>query len=590
MLRIIQRSLRDFRAAYPKLLFFEYFFMLLTSIVIVPIITLIFNRILTVVGTGTLMNEEVASLGLDWRGMLGLAAIGMIASLAVFIELSVLVILVQQRYFAKDIAIADALLTALRRTPRLLRFSVVQLLVLLLVLIPFVDSPLSASFYALFNVPIFLRRNIEGLTFVMTALYVLLLIVVVYFVLRLIFALHYIVLDGKTVGEAIRSSYALTRGKRTRVLATLFLTNALVIGFGFAVLSSLSFLPNWIDSNILKAFTDHYSLTLSTMLTYILTLTIMPVNIILLTRLFYAFERDMGIVARDRLQLSDSVIGRWETRVSSMVKRYGRKRALYAAVAAVYVGLALFVGFKASDTLIYAKWSVLISAHRGDAESGPENSLPAVLGAIDKGIHSVEIDVQLTKDGVAVLNHDATLLRMAGVNTRMADLTYAEASRLTIGQLEDGTPVRIATLEEVLAEAKGRIKLLIDLKPYGPGEALVNETVRLIHSYEMEEDVYIQSFDSSLLRRIRDLSPDIRIGQIMFFALGNLSSLDVDFYTVEQIMVTQQLLDKAHAVGREVWVWTVNGPQDLKEVLKFEVDGIITDTPALAQSTIGLDL
>ncbi|MFD0672816.1 glycerophosphoryl diester phosphodiesterase membrane domain-containing protein [Cohnella sp. GCM10027633] len=590
MLRWINRSLRDFRAAYPKLLLFEYLFMLLTSVVIIPIITLIFNRVLTVVGSGALMNDEIMSLGLDWRGMLGLAAIGMVASLAVFIELSVLIIVVQQRYFGKGIAIADALLTALRRTPRLLGFGVVQLFVLLLVLIPFVDSPLSESFYALFNVPIFLRRNVEGLSLVMTAVYLVLLLGALYLVLRWIFVLHYIVLDGKTIGEAVRSSYALTRGKRTRVLATLFLTNALVIGTGFAALSSLSFLPYWIDSNVLKAFTEHYSLTLSTMLTYMLTLTIMPVNIILLTRLFYAFERERGTLPRDRLKTSGSFVGRWENRLADAVKRYGRKRSLFAAVAAIYAGLALFVGFKASDNLVYAKWSVLISAHRGDAESGPENSLPAILGAIDKGIHSVEIDVQLTKDGVAVLNHDATLRRMSGFNARAADLTYAQTRELTIGRLEDGTPVPVATLEEALAEAKGRIKLLIDLKPYGPGEQLVRETLRLIHAYGMEEEVYIQSFDGSLLRLIRQLSPDVRIGQIMYFALGNLTALDVDFYTIEQIMVTEQLLDRAHAAGREVWVWTVNGPHDLKEVLKFPIDGIITDTPALAQSTVGVDL
>ncbi|WP_127534361.1 glycerophosphodiester phosphodiesterase [Paenibacillus kobensis] len=590
MIKLLRRSIRDFRAAYPQLLIFEYLFMLITSVVIIPIITLIFNRILTVVGSGSLMNDDIVQLGLNWQGMLGMLAIGLVASFAVFIELSVLIILVQQRYFGNKAAIADALLAAFRQTPHLLGFGIVQLFVMLLVLIPFVDSPMSESFYALFNVPLFLQRNVLHPSIIMTIVYVIILAAAIYLVLRWIFVLHYIVLEGRTIDSAIRSSLHLTRGKRLRVLASLFLINAVFIGTGFALLSSLSFLPYWLNHNVLKAFTEHYSLTLSTMLTYVLTLAIMPFNIIVITRLFYAFKRERGQLPRDHLKLYRSFLGRWEDKLAGAAKQFAGKRMLFAAIAIVYVSLALFVGLKASGHLVYAKWSVLISAHRGDMENAPENSLPSIQSAIDKGIQSVEIDVQLTRDGVAVLNHDTTLKRMAGVNNRVADLTYEQVSRLTIGHDADGVPVPVATLEETLTVAKGRIKLLLDLKPHGPSEPLVRETIRLIHAYEMEEDIYIQSFDSSMLRQIRALSPDIRIGQIMYFAFGDLSSLDVDFYTVERVMVTEQLVNRAHAADREVWVWTVNGRHNLKEMLKFKIDGLITDTPSLAQSMVGIDL
>lgn len=591
MLKLLSRSIRDFRAAYPKLLFFEYLYMLLTSVIIIPIITLIFNRVLTVIGSGSLMNEDIAQLGLNWKGMLGLIAIGLIASFAVFIELCVLVVLVQQRLWGHRVAITDALLTALRQTPRLLGFGTVQLIVLLLILIPFVDSPMSESFYALFNVPVFLERNVMHLSLIMSVVYVVILLAAIYLVLRWIFVLHYIVLEGRSIGNAIRSSQELTRGKQSRVLVSLFLINVLVVGTGFAALSSLSFLPNWLNHNVLKAFTDHYSLTLTTVLTYMLTLGIMPLNIIVLTRLFYVFKWERGQAPQDHLRLYRSFLGRWEHELAGFIKRLTRRRALFVVVAVAYVSLMLFVGLKASSHLVYAKWSVLISAHRGgDIANGPENSMPVILSSIDKGIQSIEVDVQLTKDGVAVLNHDATLYRMAGVKSRVSDLTYAQISKLTIGQDPDGLPIPITTLDEVLDVAQGQIKLLIDLKPTGPSGPLVQEVVRLVHDYEMEQDVYIQSFDSSTLRQIRQLAPEIRIGQIMYFAVGNLSSLDVDFYTVEQVMVTKQLVDRAHAAGREVWVWTVNGRHNLKEMLKFKIDGVITDTPETAQSMIGIDL
>lgn len=590
MLRLMSKSIRDFQASYPKLLIFEYIYMLLTSVIIIPVIAFIFNRILKVVGTGSLLNDEVYLLGLTFEGVFGLIIIGLVASFALFIELCVLIILVQQRHFGKEVAISDALLTTLRQTPRLFGFGIFQLFILLLVLIPFINSPLSASFYKLFNLPIFLQNQVLDVSYMMTFVYVLLLIAALYTVLRGIFVLHFIVLEGCTIVEAVRSSLSLTRGRRLQLLLWLFLFNGLVLGTGFIVMSTLSFLPSWLDINVLKVFTNHYSLTLSTILTYMFALLLMPINIIFITRLFYHFGRQKGMKLRNSLVIFHSKFGTLERHISSYLKKRERTRLLYTTIAVIYIGLAIFVGFKANENLVYAQWNVLISAHRGDVESAPENSLLSITSAIEKGMESVELDVQLTMDGVAVLHHDYNLKRLTGVTARVSDFTYAELSKLVIGMDENMEPVHIPMLSEALIEAEGRIKLLIDLKPYGSGDELAREVVKLVQTFGMEEDVYIQSFDSQPLRQIRELAPNIKIGQILYFAFGDLSMLDVDFYTVEQTMLTEQLVKRAHASGREVWVWTVNSKQNMKEVLKFKVDGIITDHPVLARSMVEFNL
>lgn len=590
MLKLLARAFRDFRASYPKLLLFEYLYMLLTSVVVVPVITFMFNRILTVVGSGSLLNGEVYQIGLSFRGVLGLCLIGLVASLAVLVELLVLIVLVQQRYFGKNVAIADAVLTTLWRLPQLLGFGILQLLALLLLLIPFIDSPLSASFYALFNVPIFLNKEVLDASFTMTFVYALLIVVLLYALLRWIFALHFIMLEGMSTTQAIRSSQALTRGRRGQIFLALFVFNAVVFAAGSAAISSLSHLPAWLDMNVLTIFSNHYSLTLSTILTYMFALLLLPVNVILLTRLFYSLGRAGGAKPQDRLHVYQSGLGRLEIRFARWLKGLKRRRLLYASVAVAYIGLSVFVGFKTGNGLVYVKWNVTIAAHRGDTERAPENSLPSVTSAIERGIGAVELDVQLTKDGVAVLNHDSTLLRMAGVRSRVSELTYAQISRLDIGEDENGEPVRIPRLSDVLTEAKGRIKLIIDLKPNGSSQALTEEVVRQVRTSGMEEEVYIQSFDAAALRQIRTLAPAIKIGQILYFALGNLSAIDVDFYTIEQIMLTKPLVKRTHAAGREVWVWTVNDRRDLKEVLKFQIDGIITDHPAAAKSMVEVNL
>ncbi|MFF2480294.1 glycerophosphodiester phosphodiesterase family protein [Paenibacillus sp. NPDC058071] len=586
MLKLLTRSIRDFRASFQKLLVFEYLYMLLTSVIVVPSITYIFNRILTVIGSGSLLNSEVYRLGLSYEGAIGLVLIGLVASFALFIELCVLVTMIQQRYFGKQIAITDALLTTLRRTPRLFGFGIVQLLAMLLLLIPFIDSPLSESFYALFNFPIFINNWVLDASFTMTFVYAVLVVAILYTVMRWIFVLHFIVLEGKSIAEAIRASIALTRGKKLKLFITLFFINAAVVAAGVVVIAALSYLPAWLNINVLKAFTNHYSLTLSTILTYMLALLILPINLIFLTRLYYFLGRDN----HDRLTVYRSRLGRLEQRITVYLTHWKRKRFMIVGAVAFYLGIALFVGFKASDSLVYAKWTVTISAHRGDAESAPENSLPSITAAAEKGIQSVELDVQLTKDGVAVLHHDFNLKRMAGTAARVSELNYSELSKLPIGENEHLEPVYIPTLAEALVEAQGRTKLLLDLKPYGPSEELVKEVVAQVKGLGMEQEVYIQSFDSATLRQIRDLAPEIKIGQILFFAFGDLTTLDVDFYTVETMMLTDQLVERAHTAGREIWVWTVNSKRNMKEVLKFQVDGIITDYPAIAQSMVELNL
>lgn len=593
MLQLFVKSIRDFRDTYKKHLIFEYLFMLLTSFVVIPIISFIFNRIIRVVGSGSLLNGEVYKVGLSYPGAAGLIAICLVAVFALFIEFGVVITIAQQHYFGKDVLIVDAVLTTLRQTPKLFGLGIIQLLFFLLSLVPFIDSPLSSSLYAQFNVPIFVNSHILNSSIMMLALYGILFLAGVYIILRWIFVLHFIMIEGQTIRKAIRSSLLLTKGKRHAIFINLFILNLVVFTLGFVTISIVAYLPSWLDINVLKAVTDHYSLTLSTVLTYMYTLLLVPVNIIFLTRLFYHFSSRKGVVPCDQLRVYESrYAGSIEKRLLAFIQGRTRKRVIYASILAVYLTLALFVSYAAGDNLVYVKWSVLLSAHRGDTQSAAENSLQAVRSSVEQGVDAVEIDVQLTKDGVVVLHHDYNLRRMTGESRRVNELTYEEVARLSLGnranQLEEIE--RIPMLAEVLAEVQGKAKLIIDLKPYGPGGELAVQVVSLIEQFDMVQDCYIQSFDRQTLQQIRQLNPDIKIGQIISFAIGDLSQLDVDFYTVEQVMLTEQLVKSAHKKGREVWVWTVNSERNLKEVLKFEIDGIITDYPARAHNLVELNL
>lgn len=593
MLQLFVRSIQDFRRTFKKHLLFEYLFMLLTSFVFIPLMSYIFNRIIRTLGSGSMLNGEVFKIGLSYTGILGLIAICMVAVIVLFIEFGVVITIAQKNYFGTDVLISDAVLTTLRKTPRLFGLGVIPLLFFLFMLIPFIESPISLTFFSQINVPIFFNNQLHNTSYFVLSLYFLVFLAAAYTFLRWIFVMHYIFIEGKSVFAAIKSSMALTRGRPVSLFIYLFLLNGIVLTVGFLILSAIAYFPSWMNINVLKAFTNHYSLTLSTVLTYMLTLLLVPVNIIFLTRVFYNFNRSRGVLPRDGLRIYRSRwIGHLESSLYSFLSRKTKKRVLYVSILAIYLSLMLLVSQLANDNLVYMKWNVLLSAHRGITYDAPENSLRAVQAAIDEGVDAVEIDVQLTKDGMVVLHHDLSLQRMTGLSKRVSDLTYEQLLEVDLGK-QTGVSQEvdhIPLLSEVLAEAQGKTKLIVDLKPYGPGKVLANKVVELIEQFEMIDDSYIQSFDRQTLQQIRERNPDIKIGQILYFAVGDLSLLDVDFYTIEKAMLTEQLVERAHRNGREVWVWTVNSEWNLKEVLKFEVDGIITDYPTRAQNMVELNL
>lgn len=100
-----------------------------------------------------------------------------------------------------------------------------------------------------------------------------------------------------------------------------------------------------------------------------------------------------------------------------------------------------------------------IVAHRGYSARYPENSARAFEQAIAAGADLIETDVRLTSDGVAVCWHDPDLRRVAGISRAIADTSHA-----AIAQIELPGGARIHTLAEVLALARGRVPVLLDVK------------------------------------------------------------------------------------------------------------------------------
>lgn len=147
-------------------------------------------------------------------------------------------------------------------------------------------------------------------------------------------------------------------------------------------------------------------------------------------------------------------------------------------------------------------------AHRGlFNEARPENSLVAIDAAVSAGF-PVEIDVQLTSDGHAVVFHDWNLKRLTGLDAKVKDVTIEKIRELTLL----GTDQRIPTLEETLIVIAGRTPALVEIKNRRYPTRLEPVAGRILNAYK--GPVAIQSFNPYTLGWFSLRYPRIARGQI----------------------------------------------------------------------------
>lgn len=356
-------------------------------------------------------------------------------------------------------------------------------------------------------------------------------------------------------------------------------------------MNAISELATIIDSKAIGDFIGNYLLTFASYFTMLMSLIFIPVNMLVLTRLFYQFQERKGIPIKDKLTLGKS---NYFLQLEKKIGRFlSRRKSFFITTTVVVLSLLFAINYVVNDSLVYLKWDVEIASHRGDLKHAPENSMSSIRSAIRKGVDAVEVDVAMTKDGVIVLSHDLDLKRVAGVSDKISDLTFEEIKQIDIGRLygEEFIGERIPTLDEVLKVMKENdTKLIIDLKSAEPGRGFAEKIVELVEKNDSDHLAYVQSFSYELLQDIRKRNETIKIGQILFLSAGNLSKLDVDFYTIRESMLTERFIERAKKQNREVWVWTVNIKRNMKEVLKYDIDGIITDYPERAQRVLEIGL
>lgn len=210
---------------------------------------------------------------------------------------------------------------------------------------------------------------------------------------------------------------------------------------------------------------------------------------------------------------------------------------------------------------------VEVIAHRGANREARENTLPAFQRALEIGVHGIELDVQLTADGIPVVHHDADVADSAGDFVPISSLTVNRFRTLS------GCP----TLDEVLALVAGRCRLYIEIKAAPSLEAVVSRVT------PHREWCAIHSFDHRVVARAGILNPEISTGILLasYLVETGTAMLAASARDVWQLasFVDRALIDEVHDAGGRVVAWTVNDVARMNELVALGVDAVCTDTP-----------
>jgi glycerophosphoryl diester phosphodiesterase len=227
---------------------------------------------------------------------------------------------------------------------------------------------------------------------------------------------------------------------------------------------------------------------------------------------------------------------------------------------------------------------VAITAHRGNSSRAPENSLSAFRAAIAAHADFSELDVQRTRDGVVVVLHDGDLMRMADDPRKIGALTMRDLETIDIGRKYDPAFVgeHVPTLAAVIATVRGRMKLNVELKYNAPDPQLAAAALDVLQQEHFLDQVVITSLDAAALRQVRAIEPHVRIGQIVTVAVGDVAQGDADFLSLNSARATSDVIRPAHALGKEVHVWTVDRAEVMLRMIELGADNLITNDPELA--------
>ena len=234
-----------------------------------------------------------------------------------------------------------------------------------------------------------------------------------------------------------------------------------------------------------------------------------------------------------------------------------------------------------------------IIGHRGNSCYAPENTIAAVASCWEINADGTEIDVHLTKDNQIVVIHDDNTKRTGGENHLIAESNYDDIKHIDVGSFKSKyfKSETIPLLKDVIATVPPGKKLFIEVKC---SKEIIPHLKQVIEN-SGKSGLEIISFDFDVLVESKKLMPEIpaywlisskkdkETGKYIPYEESNIAKVleyNLDGLDLNYQSLTQQYVNKVHAAGLKLYVWTVDHQKDAQHMKDIGVDGITTNYPA----------
>ena len=261
--------------------------------------------------------------------------------------------------------------------------------------------------------------------------------------------------------------------------------------------------------------------------------------------------------------------------------------------------------------------------HRGSRGLMPENTIPAMLRAIDEGVTTLELDVVISKDSQVVVSHDPffhqnitttpagkTLTKKEAVDHLLFTMNYDSIRKYDVGlkphpdfQQQQKMAVHkpllkdlVMAAEKYAAEKNNPVHYNIEIKSKAEGDGVAHPAIpaftelviKTLQELGTLNKTIIQSFDIRPLQYLHQKYPDVQTSLLILGTdkrtleeqLNELGFVPA-YYSPHYSLVTAELLNQCHQKTIRVVPWTVNSKKEIEQLKNLGVDGIITDYPNL---------
>lgn len=558
-----------FRVGFGRVIYYGLIIYFLIGFLIYPSFILLCKLLMKSAGFPSLSNFQIVEYMLSFQGILTFVLFFLFALSVILIQFGGLTLISHQLYMKKPVSkISTIIKFCLSKFKNLLGYGGALIILYVFVFTPYIESFVFSSIFSNFDIPEFVQGYMSNNIFLLILLFLIKGTVFAYS-FKWLFALHFIILEDKDGRTATKESWNLIKNNFKK-----FVTNLLQLFVIWFVIFIILFLFLYIIGIVYHFTISNYVLYIAFRIAHLLMLAIislilLPLQIYGITIIFYDLR------SNPREPISD--LSAKQTTKPKTIGKVKLASIFFIFIFIIYGLVVNFLFFTRSNF----RADVRITAHRGSVFKAPENTLTAIRTAVESGADFVEIDVQQTKDGQFVLFHDQNLKRITGLKRFLGEITYEEIKLLDAGSWFDQrfSGERIPLLTEAIDAAQGKIKLNIEAKYNGsePRKVFVRKLVEIIQEKNIVDSCVVTSFDYTLLQEIEKLCPAIETGYIMFAAFGDLGELDVNFFSLEESIVNQDVIFDAHFHGKRVHVWTVNNLESVTRLINLGVDNIVTD-------------